>query len=105
MCWFCWVCLGLRLFFFSSRRRHTRSLCDWSSDVCSSDLFLEHSVLSETLFTFLTACGVYAAVRCTAEERSWAWPVLAGVALACATGVRVVGMATIVIVCVWMALA
>src|SRR5436190_7689758 len=31
--------LGLvRLFFFSSRRRHTRSLCDWSSDVCSSDL-------------------------------------------------------------------
>src|SRR5260221_3418768 len=27
-------------FFFSSRRRHTRSLCDWSSDVCSSDLNL-----------------------------------------------------------------
>src|SRR5438034_8023428 len=27
-----------RKFFFSSRRRHTRSLCDWSSDVCSSDL-------------------------------------------------------------------
>src|SRR5437588_3057950 len=26
------------LFFFSSRRRHTRSLCDWSSYVCSSDL-------------------------------------------------------------------
>src|SRR5690349_23693157 len=26
-------------FFFSSRRRHTRSLRDWSSDVCSSDLF------------------------------------------------------------------
>src|SRR5262252_10301730 len=25
-------------FFFSSRRRHTSSLCDWSSDVCSSDL-------------------------------------------------------------------
>src|SRR5215204_7615269 len=25
-------------FFFSSRRRHTRSLCDWRSDVCSSDL-------------------------------------------------------------------
>src|SRR5699024_7257523 len=27
-------------FFFSSRRRHTRSKRDWSSDVCSSDLFL-----------------------------------------------------------------
>src|SRR5438105_6490948 len=25
-------------FFFSSRRRHTRSTRDWSSDVCSSDL-------------------------------------------------------------------
>src|SRR5215204_7190578 len=28
---------GDRIFFFSSRRRHTISLCDWSSDVCSSD--------------------------------------------------------------------
>src|SRR2546430_12608334 len=28
----------LRFFFFSSRRRHTRFDCDWSSDVCSSDL-------------------------------------------------------------------
>ena len=29
-------------FFFSSRRRHTRSLCDWSSDVCSSDLMVKN---------------------------------------------------------------
>src|SRR5699024_11719244 len=28
----------LKNFFFSSRRRHTRSKRDWSSDVCSSDL-------------------------------------------------------------------
>src|SRR5437899_12482642 len=28
----------LLFFFFSSRRRHTRCLSDWSSDVCSSDL-------------------------------------------------------------------
>src|SRR6202165_5256490 len=28
-----------RFFFFSSRRRHTRLLGDWSSDVCSSDLY------------------------------------------------------------------
>src|SRR5258705_10791484 len=28
----------LNYFFFSSRRRHTRCLSDWSSDVCSSDL-------------------------------------------------------------------
>src|SRR2546430_12013763 len=29
---------ALSFFFFSSRRRHTRFDCDWSSDVCSSDL-------------------------------------------------------------------
>src|SRR6267142_523168 len=28
-------------FFFSSRRRHTRLTCDWSSDVCSSDLLVD----------------------------------------------------------------
>src|SRR5688572_488121 len=28
-------------FFFSSRRRHTRFDCDWSSDVCSSDLVVD----------------------------------------------------------------
>src|SRR5699024_6016249 len=29
---------SITIFFFSSRRRHTRSKRDWSSDVCSSDL-------------------------------------------------------------------
>src|SRR2546430_4870784 len=33
-----WALLYLFFFFFSSRRRHTRFDCDWSSDVCSSDL-------------------------------------------------------------------
>src|SRR2546430_12542855 len=33
-----YLCLSSFLFFFSSRRRHTRFDCDWSSDVCSSDL-------------------------------------------------------------------
>src|SRR5580698_8183866 len=33
----------LILFFFSSRRRHTRLTCDWSSDVCSSDLALRRT--------------------------------------------------------------
>src|SRR6267143_3566135 len=32
------TCLTRFFFFFSSRRRHTRWNCDWSSDVCSSDL-------------------------------------------------------------------
>src|SRR5947199_3106049 len=41
MCWF---------FFFSSRRRHTRCLSDWSSDVCSSDLIEKDrgNVMSES---------------------------------------------------------
>src|SRR2546430_4824462 len=40
-------------FFFSSRRRHTRFDCDWSSDVCSSDLTGLHArgaLRSETLW-------------------------------------------------------
>src|SRR5437867_10611475 len=35
----CSICLIFFFFFFSSRRRHTRSYGDWSSDVCSSDLY------------------------------------------------------------------
>src|SRR3712207_7250303 len=41
------------VFFFSSRRRHTRYWRDWSSDVCSSDLDGAHGVLRH-----LTARGV-----------------------------------------------
>src|SRR2546427_132738 len=42
-------------FFFSSRRRHTRFDCDWSSDVCSSDLYDEvvpvaQRIVAEPLF-------------------------------------------------------
>src|SRR5699024_12139703 len=36
-------------FFFSSRRRHTRSKRDWSSDVCSSDLHLGAAELDEII--------------------------------------------------------
>src|SRR5205085_6875894 len=37
-------CQSTCIFFFSSRRRHTRFDCDWSSDVCSSDLELVESL-------------------------------------------------------------
>src|SRR5206468_8454586 len=40
------------VFFFSSRRRHTRSDRDWSSDVCSSDLF---SRLKDALQNLITS--------------------------------------------------
>src|SRR5438105_15755097 len=38
----------LLYFFFSSRRRHTRSTRDWSSDVCSSDLARVRRLLFRT---------------------------------------------------------
>src|SRR5205814_3394735 len=52
-------------FFFSSRRRHTRCLSDWSSDVCSSDLELR------TPLTHLRAQVQWAAAegRSEAETR------------------------------------
>src|SRR2546429_7416786 len=37
------------MFFFSSRRRHTRCSRDWSSDVCSSDLIEEFKVQTNNL--------------------------------------------------------
>src|SRR5262249_57294367 len=37
----------LDCFFFSSRRRHTRLVSDWSSDVCSSDLNVTNSDMLE----------------------------------------------------------
>src|SRR5256886_3700233 len=48
-------------FFFSSRRRHTRFDCDWSSDVCSSDLLALTALLLGSNFVardsnWLRAC-------------------------------------------------
>src|SRR5256884_3965398 len=40
-------CSGPVVFFFSSRRRHTRCSRDWSSDVCSSDLIVTRAVVVE----------------------------------------------------------
>src|SRR5699024_7529060 len=39
-------------FFFSSRRRHTRSKRDWSSDVCSSDLLSQMLLLRQPYHLF-----------------------------------------------------
>src|SRR5205814_6232835 len=50
----------LLLFFFSSRRRHTRCLSDWSSDVCSSDL--EQFFSSHARTRFHVWCRVQAYV-------------------------------------------
>src|SRR5690242_3956449 len=52
-------------FFFSSRRRHTRLTCDWSSDVCSSDLardLLDH-VQEEDIVSFTGSADTAARIR------------------------------------------
>src|SRR5204862_5216744 len=46
-------------FFFSSRRRHTRSLRDWSSDVCSSDLMLEASIAAMLASSIRTGTAAF----------------------------------------------
>src|SRR5205814_5903331 len=51
-------------FFFSSRRRHTRCLSDWSSDVCSSDLTCRRRCRASG------ACGTSARPRRARPARS-----------------------------------
>src|SRR5699024_9176786 len=61
------------VFFFSSRRRHTRSKRDWSSDVCSSDLTLI------TITFFLSACSSMSNAQqnqLTKEEKQEGWKLL-----------------------------
>src|SRR5437868_13171482 len=69
-----------RLFFFSSRRRHTRSKRDWSSDVCSSDLCrslfdADPAALFLALYRCLEALYAYSAsTKLIGEfglDRSW----------------------------------
>src|SRR2546430_6947391 len=47
------------VFFFSSRRRHTRFDCDWSSDVCSSDLFSKSRQIIEKFGDLTVTYGVF----------------------------------------------
>src|SRR6266487_4766054 len=57
----------LGVFFFSSRRRHTRWTGDWSSDVCSSDLY-SALVVPGLLQTVDYARAVLGAIRLDLEE-------------------------------------
>src|SRR2546430_8737553 len=49
---------SIAVFFFSSRRRHTRFDCDWSSDVCSSDLYQLHVVVTDKAGNSTTSAAV-----------------------------------------------
>src|SRR5215204_4682550 len=63
-----WVTIS-RPFFFSSRRRHTCSLCDWSSDVCSSDLLNRDPLVTATVGGALEAVVGQLGWRRTEERR------------------------------------
>src|SRR5258706_1314680 len=49
----------LAFFFFSSRRRHTRCLSDWSSDLCSSDLKAIPAIQGKNVFTDITTGRIW----------------------------------------------
>src|SRR5690606_9075670 len=55
------------LFFFSSRRRHTRFSRDWSSDVCSSDLNPDEGYALKTEWIV----GVMGPEACAGEVQTW----------------------------------
>src|SRR5689334_24673256 len=59
-------------FFFSSRRRHTRWNCDWSSDVCSSDLAICRGAECRTSGRTATRAGTGRRNRrtCRSEEHT-----------------------------------
>src|SRR5206468_5331921 len=57
------------LFFFSSRRRHTRSDRDWSSDVCSSDLIHRNAQTNEVGHSAVFAADAQPHPRAKAESR------------------------------------
>jgi len=67
------------------------------------EIFLEHAVLSESLFIFLVAAALYAAVR--SLEGSLAWTAIVGLLIALATTVREAGIVLVPAVAVWVALA
>src|SRR5476649_3105480 len=56
-------------FFFSSRRRQTRSLCDWSSDVCSSDLIVTPGSVPSPTFSAFAASTMRSRASRRSEER------------------------------------
>src|SRR5256886_561773 len=60
------VYICITFFFFSSRRRHTRFDCDWSSDVCSSDLSIPIRVgkLSNEVVKVMCDSSVEANIIC-----------------------------------------
>src|SRR5690242_21547338 len=83
------------VFFFSTRRRHTRLTCDWSSDVCSSDLLLDARFDVIEREAGLVLCGERALMQgartllgrpTSCVGRDWELGALAGILTECKIG-------------------
>src|SRR5438105_8454186 len=88
------------LFFFSSRRRHTRSTRDWSSDVCSSDLHIPYSLPFERAALTEPCCVGYNAVAVKSHIRPGDVVVVLGpgpIGLLCAEMARIAGAGTLIV--------
>ncbi len=68
-----------------------------------AEMFLEHTTLTESLFIFLLALGLYFATR-AAGARTPVWAALAGLTLALANTVRVVALPLMLVLLVWLLL-
>ncbi len=67
------------------------------------EMFLEHSTLSESLFICLLSAGLYFAVR-SLDAAGSRWAALAGLSIAAACLVRVVGLPLLAVLLLWLAL-
>src|SRR5882762_4508042 len=79
-------------FFFSSRRRHTRFQCDWSSDVCSSDLFKTALPMGSTYLVTVSTQPTSPAQTCTVTNGSGTASANVGnIQITCSTGTLSIG--------------
>src|SRR5205085_7500282 len=77
------IMIDFFFFFFSSRRRHTRFDCDWSSDVCSSDLLklvrgindrLDQLQIEPAAMPLVSNCRIIKAIAQNDFSCSQRWP-------------------------------
>lgn len=103
--------IGSALFAYASVRRITDSswaaLIPAAALLLNADLiYLEHSIMSESLFVLVLSAALYACVRALDEPNPWwRWPLLTGVGLAFATTIRSAGLFVIPVAVVAILLA
>jgi uncharacterized protein YqgC (DUF456 family) len=66
-------------------------------------VLFEHAVLTESLYTFLTAAALYAGVRCL-DGAAFGWTAAAGLLLGLAATVRIAGLVLVPLLAAWMLL-